>query len=212
MSVLLAIGAGAIASSIVILTGRKKNAKAIDVITDCWKNYCTFTFNWNGDVIKYQINNYGNRFYLLDEEILYTDNIGLLARMIFSEAGSCSFQEKIWIGEVARNRVVDNATNSEKYCWNRYFKKYKTIYDVITKTGFDGVKGNRFYPTKYLNYPLEKKSYIDSLSAAIKVLNQRTNWSNFSLYFNKGGQNPCDYSFLKTSPDNFKHSFYAPKN
>jgi len=207
MSILLAIGAGAVASSLVLFAGKKKTVD----INESLRFYATYTFDRKGNIISIKKNNSEDEFFLYEKKIKYNDDIQLLARMIFAEGGGLDFIEKIYIGEVARNRVNDKVQNSEEYCWNRYFAKYNTLYDVLTKTGFDGVKGKRFNSKDYLKFPIEKKAYIECVRASIIVLVDLSNISSNSLYFNLGGENPCSKSFVKTNKNyNFKHSFYAP--
>jgi len=186
-----------------------------------------FVFSQNGKIISASQNNLDvNRFFLKTNvnllQIPMTDfsiksivnEISLLSRISYAEAGDCSYLEKIGVVETVLNRVNDNVSNSAYYCYNRYFSTHNTIYDVIFNTGFDGIVLPKFYPTNTIKDFLEKLSFLHAISAAIYVYFKKTNFFKGALYFSIGASNPCSNSFFEVKIENqsFKHHFYAPQN
>ncbi len=164
-----------------------------------------YNFSWAGDLHQTKKSPDGkNRFFIYDgygkpfiDEINFNKDLGILIRLIFCEAGSESYKCKVAVGESIRNRFYSN-------CYS--FSYFDGLKAVIYQPGQYGcIKGKRFLDFQsYLDNSIERNAFLDSVSAGLKVVLQRSYWfPENMLHFRSDNEKPTNTaSRYKTSCNN----------
>lgn len=145
--------------------------------------------NWGGELSEKHVDALKKE----SQEIKMDSDLGHMIRTVYAESAGQSFESKVAVGEVIRNRAEDKTSNSAENNWVAIFSKVNTYTEVVNQKGqFESVQKNapRFVnpqgvitDDKGKVNVQERRAFLQSASASILAHYTRSNTAQGATYF-----------------------------